>query len=144
MEKTTLDQIWKCPEKIYFDSQQHANAVLFHNPSSFKLWRTTTEQSLPTFRAFFHMENSTTTYKQLQYFWFPKEVVVNKLECAVYLIKPVFENVNSLIRLQIHCPPLNRITLSQHKSDNNNRMIQLTDVFCVLLRYKRVSNFWLQ
>ncbi len=24
------------------------------------------------------------------------------------------------------------ITLGQHKSDNNNQMIQLTDVFCVL------------
>jgi len=27
----------------------------------------------------------------------------------------------------------NRITLGQRKSDNNNRMIHLTDVFCVLL-----------
>jgi len=27
------------------------------------------------------------------------------------------------------CPPLNRITLGRHKSDNNNRMIQLTNVF---------------
>jgi hypothetical protein len=27
-----------------------------------------------------------------------------------------------------------RITLDQHKSDNNNLMIQVTDVFCVLLR----------
>ncbi len=44
----------------------------------------------------------------------------------------------------IQCPPLNRITLGQHKSDNNNRMIQLTDVICVLLGYKRASNFWLQ
>jgi hypothetical protein len=26
-------------------------------------------------------------------------------------------------------PPLNRITLGQHKSDNNIRMFQLTDVF---------------
>jgi len=30
---------------------------------------------------------------------------------------------------QVQCPPLNRITLEQHKSDNNNRMIQLTEVF---------------
>ncbi len=37
-----------------------------------------------------------------------------------------------------------RITLGQHKSDNNNRMIQLTDVFCVLLRYNETSNIWLQ
>jgi hypothetical protein len=40
------------------------------------------------------------------------------------------------------CLPLNRISLGRHKSDKNNRMIQLTDVFCVLLRYKRAS--WLQ
>ncbi len=38
--------------------------------------------------------------------------------------------------LELHCPPLNRITLCQHKSDNNNRMIQLTDVVCVLLKYR--------
>jgi hypothetical protein len=30
--------------------------------------------------------------------------------------------------------PLNRITMGQHKNDNNNRMIQLTDEFYVLLR----------
>ncbi len=35
----------------------------------------------------------------------------------------------------IQCPPLNRITLGRHESDNNNRMIQLTDVFCVLFIY---------
>ncbi len=29
----------------------------------------------------------------------------------------------------IQCLPLNKITLNQQKSDNNNRMIQLTDVF---------------
>ncbi len=34
----------------------------------------------------------------------------------------------------IQCPPLNRITLGQHKIDNINRMIQLTDVFCELFR----------
>ncbi len=44
----------------------------------------------------------------------------------------------------IQCPPLNRITLAQYKSDTNNPMIQLTDVFCVVLRYKWASNFWLQ
>ncbi len=44
----------------------------------------------------------------------------------------------------LQCPPLNRITLDQHESDKNNRMIQLTDVFCVLLRYTWASNFWLQ
>ncbi len=41
----------------------------------------------------------------------------------------------------LQCPPLNRITLGQHESDNNNRMIQITDVFCVLSRYKWTSNF---
>jgi hypothetical protein len=30
----------------------------------------------------------------------------------------------------------NRITLGRHKSDNNNQRNQLTEVFCVLLRYK--------
>jgi hypothetical protein len=40
----------------------------------------------------------------------------------------------------IQCPPLNRITLGQHKSDNNNRMIQLTDVFCVLFINKWASH----
>ncbi len=39
------------------------------------------------------------------------------------------------------CPPLNRITLGQHKNDNNNRMIQLTDLFCVLIRNKWASDF---
>ena len=46
------------------------------------------------------------------------------------------ENKHSDGKLQ--CPPLNRITLGQLKSDNNNRQIQLTDVFCVLL-YVRVQ-----
>ncbi len=44
----------------------------------------------------------------------------------------------------LQCPPLNRITLGQHKRDNNNRMNQLTDVFCVLLRYRWDSNLRLQ
>jgi len=43
-----------------------------------------------------------------------------------------------------HLPPLNRITLGLHKSDNNNRIIQLTDIFCELLRYYGTSNIWLQ
>ncbi len=37
-----------------------------------------------------------------------------------------------------------RITSVHHKSDSNNQMIQLTDMFCVLLRYKKAHNFWLQ
>ncbi len=45
-------------------------------------------------------------------------------------------NINKFIALflKIQCPPLNRITLGIPKNDNNNRLIQLTDVFCVLLR----------
>ncbi len=46
----------------------------------------------------------------------------------------------SLSKFIMQCPPLNRITLGQHKSDKNNRMIQLTDVVCVLLRYTTVKN----
>ncbi len=45
------------------------------------------------------------------------------------------------LKFLIQCPPLNRITLGQHKSDNNNQIIQLTDVLCVLLRYKWASKF---
>ncbi len=37
-------------------------------------------------------------------------------------------------------PPLKRIILGECKSNYNNQMIQL---FCVLLRYKWASNFWL-
>ena len=44
----------------------------------------------------------------------------------------------------IQCLPLNRITLGQHASDNNKRMFQLTDLFCVLSRYNGTSNIWLQ
>ncbi len=50
----------------------------------------------------------------------------------------------TVLFITIQCPSLNRITLSQHRSDNNNRMIQLTDAFCVLLRYNGTSNIWLQ
>ncbi len=51
---------------------------------------------------------------------------------------------DSLCRKDIQCPPLNRITLGQRKSDNNNRMIQLTNVFWVLLRYNGTSIIWFQ
>jgi len=47
-----------------------------------------------------------------------------------------FKGFFSSIR-QIQCPPLNRITLGQHKSDNNNRIIQLTDGFYALFMYKQ-------
>ncbi len=40
--------------------------------------------------------------------------------------------------------PLNRITLGQHKSVNNNRLIQLNNVICVLFRYNGTSNIWIQ
>jgi hypothetical protein len=42
--------------------------------------------------------------------------------------------------LVVQCPPLNGITLGRHKSDNNNRMIQLTDVFCALFIYNWASH----
>jgi hypothetical protein len=48
----------------------------------------------------------------------------------------LYANLNEVIHCLIQCPPLNRITLGRHKSDNNNRMIQLTDVFCALFIYK--------
>ena len=37
--------------------------------------------------------------------------------------------------IQIQCPPLNWITLGQIKSDNINRMIQLTEDTFLLLTY---------
>jgi hypothetical protein len=49
--------------------------------------------------------------------------------------------IENLLDFKIQSPPLNRITLGQHTNDNNNRMIQLTDVFCVMLRYTWASNF---
>ena len=44
----------------------------------------------------------------------------------------------------VQFPPLNWITLGLHKSDNNNQMIQSTEVLRVLFRYKVTSNIWLQ
>ena len=38
------------------------------------------------------------------------------------------------------CPPLDRITFGQHESDNNNRMIQLADILCVLFRCNGTSS----
>ena len=49
-----------------------------------------------------------------------------------------FSHLQSCKLLQ--CPSLNMITLCQHKSDNNNRMIPLTDIFCLLFRYNGTSN----
>ncbi len=47
---------------------------------------------------------------------------------SLYIVCLCFFN-STLVVLIVQCPPLNRITLGKHKSDNNNRMIQLTDVF---------------
>ena len=45
----------------------------------------------------------------------------------------------------MQCPPLNKITLGQHKSDNYiNQIIQLTDEFCALFRYNGTCNIWIQ
>ena len=41
---------------------------------------------------------------------------------------------NYFLAMLLQCPPLYRITLGQHKSDNNSQMIQLTDVLSVMLR----------
>ncbi len=39
-------------------------------------------------------------------------------------------------RFVVQCPSLKRITLSQHRSDNNNRMIKVTDVFLCTTKVK--------
>ena len=44
--------------------------------------------------------------------------------------------------LLVQCPLLTRITLGHHKSDNINRMIQFTAVFCVLFCYNGTSRIW--
>ncbi len=41
---------------------------------------------------------------------------------------------NSVSLNLVRSPPLKRITLDRYTSENNNRIIQLTDVCCVLLR----------
>jgi hypothetical protein len=41
----------------------------------------------------------------------------------------------------IQLPPLIRITFGQYKSDTNNRMIQLADMFCVLFIYNGPTIF---
>ena len=46
--------------------------------------------------------------------------------------------------MQLQCPLLNRITLAQHRRDNNNRLIQVTKDFCVLFCYNGTRNIWLQ
>jgi hypothetical protein len=66
--------------------------------------------------------------------------VKQQLKCVLILVSEI---------VKIQCPPLNRITLGQHESndsesDDNNRMIQLTEDFCALFIYKWASNIWLQ
>ncbi len=41
-------------------------------------------------------------------------------------------NKKLFINVKGQCPPLNGINLGLNKSDNNNQMIQLTDVICAL------------
>jgi hypothetical protein len=45
-----------------------------------------------------------------------------------------------MFNFKIQCPPLNGITLGRHRRDNNDRMIQLTDVFCVVFLYNWASH----
>ncbi len=65
------------------------------------------------------------------YFFF----FIHPLKCSFIFL--LFAGIMFLINLKpwtyVQCPPLNRITLGQHKSDN--RMIQLADIFCVLFSY---------
>jgi hypothetical protein len=72
--------------------------------------------------------------KKMQNFVLSKFVKVTNLVTSFLLLVEKF-NYRFLNLVVVQCPLLNRITLGQHKSDNNNQMIQITDVFCVLLRY---------
>ena len=49
------------------------------------------------------------------------------------------QSVPSAEKIKLLCSSLNRINFGQHKSDNNNPMIQLTDAFCVLRRYNGIG-----
>ena len=60
----------------------------------------------------------------------------NVSEICFYIIIFRRPNLNLVQRL-----PLNRITLGQHKSDNNNQMIRFTDLFCVLFRFNGTSKY---
>ncbi len=61
-----------------------------------------------------------------------EQVGGNQLFGCMHLLLSRFNLSHSNI---IQCPPLNRNTLGQLKSDNKNRLIQLTDVFWVLFRW---------
>jgi len=64
----------------------------------------------------------------------------------VFLDKIVGQNTLLFFSLSFfnlkQCPPLNRVNLGQHKSDNNNQMIRVTEVVCVLLKYIGAFNIW--
>jgi len=74
--------------------------------------------------------------------WFLKTVMIlnkkklrnliNLSPTQFRLSTPNLEKNNQTFTNGIQCPPPYRITLGQHKCDNNNQMIQLTNVFCVL------------
>ncbi len=76
----------------------------------------------------------------IKHFCRPGTVQGRDLEVDVFtlFLLNMSKKLNEEIMMQ--CPLLNRITLGQRKSDNNKRMIQLTDVFCVLLQYNGTSN----
>ncbi len=61
-----------------------------------------------------------------------------------FILLKIESTTKLFLTLSVQCLPLNRITLGQYKRDNNNRLIQLTDVSCVMLRYNGTSNIWLQ
>ncbi len=73
-----------------------------------------------------------------------KVMVMLPLSFLWWCRKHIVHNVNENENLIIQWLQLIRITLGEHKSYNDNQMIPLTDVFCVVLRYKWASNFWLQ
>ncbi len=70
------------------------------------------------------MENVQSILSQLQMRW-----------VKVFIKKGVFpchQQKRAKLYLVVQCPPLNRITLGHHKSDNNNRMITLTGCFHIV------------
>ena len=66
---------------------------------------------------------------------------------SIIILDSFFDYISILIRFGqfstnlLNCPQFNRITLGQHESDNNDRIIQLLDVFCLLFVYNGTSNF---
>ncbi len=63
-----------------------------------------------------------------------KLIKLDSITIGSILILPTYK------RVLVKCPPLKRINFGRHKSlDNNIRMIQLTNLFCVLFIYNDVS-----